>query len=144
MTASRHDATPRSGAWRRLRKILLTLLFVAAVGGLIWSQLPKGVYPTDLSRIGAGRPAVVLAQDPSFVGGMEVMQLLNAVRGDYADRVDFLVAPLAMADAREFARRHDAVDGTVLLFDGAGRLVQSLRLPRSTDELRQALAQLAP
>jgi hypothetical protein len=48
---------------------------------------------------------------------------------------------LAVAHAREFAGRHAAADGTVLLFDGAGRRVRLLHQPQSTDELRQALAQ---
>jgi hypothetical protein len=136
------DETPASAAaWRKARKFVLTTLVATAVGGFIWSQLPSGAYPTDLSRIGSGRPAVVLAQDGNYVGGMAVMELLNAIRGDYAERIDFLVAPLAVADAREFAGRHGAADGTVLLFDASGRRVRLLHQPQTTDELRQALAQ---
>jgi hypothetical protein len=131
----------RAGARPKWQKFLLTLLVLAGVGGFIWSQLPSGSYPTDLSRIGGGRPALVLAQDSNYSGGMAVMELMNEIRGDYAERVEFLVAPLSMADAQAFAGRHAAADGTVLLFAGDGRRVGVLHYPRSAGELRQALSQ---
>ena len=118
----------------------LILLSIVAVALLLWQALPGAGYPTDLSRVGAGRPTLVLAQDNNYVGGAEVMELMNGIRGDYADRVDFLVAHLGMADAQIFASRHGARDGTVLLFAGDGRRVDMLQHPQSADELRQALA----
>lgn len=127
--------------WPKWLKLLLGLLITLTVGGLIWSQLPRGAFPTDLSRIGAGRPAVVLAHDSNYLGGTTVMELLNGIRGEYADRVEFLVAHLGIADAREFASRHGAGDGTVLLFTADGRRVKVLHSPASADEVRQALAQ---
>lgn len=130
----------RAGARPKWQKFLLTLLVLAGVGGFIWSQLPSGSYPTDLSRIGGGRPALVLAQDSNYSGGMAVMELMNEIRGDYAERVEFLVAPLYRADAQAFARRHAATDGTVLLFAGDGRRVGVLHYPRSAGELREALS----
>ena len=131
--------TGRTGIAPGWRKVLFVMLFLGLVGGFVWNQLPSGAYPTDLSRIGAGRPAVVLAHDANYVSGMEVMELMNVVRGDYADRVEFLVAHLGMQDARDFASLHAAGDGTVLLFTGDGRRVSVLHQPRTVDELRQAL-----
>lgn len=130
-----------AGAWPKWRKLLLIVLIALPVASFIWSQLPSGAYPTDLSRIGAGRPAVVLAHDANYAGGMAVMELMNDIRGDYAEQVEFLVAHLGMADAREFASRHAATDGTVLLFAGDGRRVSVMHQPQSTGELRQALSQ---
>ena len=118
----------------------LILLSIVAVALLLWQALPGGAYPTDLSRVGAGRPTLVLAQNNNYVGGAEVMELMNGIRGEYAERVDFLVAHLGMADAQVFAGRHGARDGTVLLFSGDGRCVGMLQQPQSADELRRALA----
>jgi hypothetical protein len=136
------DPTPQparpAARWFKWPLIALAL---AAVATYIWQQLPGAGYPTDLSRIGAGRPALVLAHDANYVSGTEVMALMNGLRGDYAERVDFLVAPLAMAEGRAFAARHAAHDGTVLLFAADGRRVGVLHQPRSAEELRQALAQ---
>lgn len=131
----------RHAAWPRWSKWLLTLLVVAAVGSLIWSQLPRGAYPTDLSRVGAGKPALVLAHDANFAAGMAVMELMNVIRDDYAGEVEFLVAHLGMQDGHAFASRHAARDGSVLLFSADGELVDTLHQPQTVDALRQALAQ---
>jgi hypothetical protein len=125
----------------RWGRLLLIALAVVAVAGLIWRQLPSGTYATDLSRIGAGRPVVVLAQDPNFAGGLAVMELLNKVRGDYAERVEFLVAPLVLPEGRAFGERHAVGDGSVLLFAADGSRVGVLPHPKTTDELRRALNQ---
>ena len=128
-------------AWPRWRKLLLTLLIFVAVGSLIWSQLPRGAYPTDLTRVGAGLPALVLAFDMNYTGGSEVMELMNDIRADYAGRIEFLVANLGMADGQAFADRHAAGDGTGLLFDAAGARIGALHRPRGVNELRHALDQ---
>ena len=69
-----------------LRRLLI-LLAMVAVGGDIWQQLPGAGYPTDLTRVGAGTPTLVLAHDNSYLGGAAVMELMNDLRGDYAGRV---------------------------------------------------------
>ena len=58
----------------------LILLSIVAVALLLWQALPGAAYPTDLSRVGAGRPTLVLAQDNNYVGGAEVMELMNGIR----------------------------------------------------------------
>lgn len=136
-----HPETPSLAQASRWRNRLLTILFIVGVGSFLWSQLPDGGYPTDLSQIGNGRPALVLAHDSNYAGGMAVMYLMSEIRHEYADRVDFVVAHLGLADGQEFARRHGARDGVVLLFTGDGRNVSVLHQPQNVDELRVALNQ---
>jgi hypothetical protein len=124
--------------WRR--RLIVTAAIVAT-GSLIWSQLPKGSYPTDLSRIGQGQAALVLAIDSNYSGGASVMELLNDVRHDFADSVQFLVASLALPNGQAFANQHQASDGMVLLFDAKGQRVAVLHTPKTRDELRKALQQ---
>ncbi len=131
-TPSERTASP----WR---KRLWILAFIAAVGSFVWVQLPDGGYPTDLTRIGAGRPTLVLAHDSNYTGGMTVMALMNEIRHDYADRVDFLVAHLGMADGQAFARRHGVRDGAVVIFSGDGQKLGVIDQPRDTEALRRAL-----
>lgn len=126
----------RSPRWR---KPLLTLLIIAAIGTLVWSQLPRGSYPTDLNLVGEGRPALVLAYDVNYAGGMEVMELMNVVRTEYTDRVQFLVAHLGTPDGQAFANRHRAGDGTVMTFAGDGAHIETFHLPRTHDELRRVI-----
>lgn len=122
--------------WRR--RLIVTGIIVGS-GAFIWSRLPKGSYPTDLSRIGQGQAALVLAMDSNYLAGASVMNLLNDLRHDFADSVQFLVASLALPDGQAFANQHQASDGTVVLFDANGQRVAVLHTPRTQDELRRAL-----
>lgn len=133
-----HPAPPTRAAspWRR-RLIVTGIILVS--GGFIWSRLPKGSYPTDLSPIGQGRPVLVLTMDSDYLAGAAVMHLLNDVRNEFSGSVQFLVASMALENGRAFASQHDAGDGTVVLFDAKGRRVAVLHGPQSQDVLRQAL-----
>jgi hypothetical protein len=123
--------------WRRR---LIIAAATVAVGSFIWSQLPKGSYPTDLSRIGQGQATLVLALDSNYSGGASVMELLNEVRHEFTGSVQFLVASLALPNGRAFADQHRVSDGMVLLFDAQGQRVAVL-IPQNQDELRKALQQ---
>lgn len=137
-----HNATSASTKpLPRWRKLLFWALFLVSIGAFIWGQLPKGGYPTDLSLIGTGRATVVLALDGNYAGGTAVMALLSEIRHEYTDKVDFLVAHLGMADGKEFARRHAAQDGTVILFAGDGSPLRMLHQPQDVGQLRAALSQ---
>jgi hypothetical protein len=127
-----------SSPWRR--RLIVTGVFVA-LGAFAWSQLPEGSYPTDLSRIGQGQAAVVLAMDSHYLEGAAVMHRLHDVRDEFGHSVQFLVASLGQADGQAFAAQHQANDGTVLLFDARGQRVAVLRPPQTQDELRQAVRQ---
>lgn len=127
-----HPVSP----WRR--RLIATAIVVASAV-LIWSQLPKGSYPTDLSRIGQGQAALVLAMDSNYLAGASVMHLLNDVRHDFAESVQFLVASMALPDGQAFAQQHGVNDGMLVLFDAQGRRLAVLPPPQSEAELRQAL-----
>ncbi len=114
-------------------------LIAGLVSALVWSQLPRGPYSTDLARIGQGSPAVVLAYDIQTMGGMEVMAMLDTLRPAYRDRVQFLVAPLGAPDGQAFGQRHRAISGTVVLFSEAGVPVRTIHGPANAAELQQAL-----
>lgn len=128
---------PRLPRWIRP----VTAILLAGFLIFVWSRLPSGAYPTDLTRVGAGRPVLVLALDSNSTRGVAVMDLMNLIRGDYAERVDFVVANLGLADGQDFARRYAAVDGTVVLFAADGRVAAVLQQTKSVEDLRQALDQ---
>jgi hypothetical protein len=129
---------PSSGL-PRLAKWSIYGVIAALVGVLAWSQLPRGPYSTDLARIGQGRPAIVLAYDIQTMGGMEVMAMMDTLRPNYRDRVEFLVAALGAPEGQAFGQRHRAVSGTVVLFSEAGIPVRTLHGPANAAELQQAL-----
>jgi len=134
----KHPTPPdrTSSPWRR--RLIVTGIIVGAVS-FIWSRLPKGSYPTDLSRIGQGQPVLVLAMDSNYLAGASVMNLLNDLRPNYADSVHFLVASLALPNGKAFANQYQVSDGTVVLFDANGQRVALLHAPQTQDELRRAL-----
>ena len=115
------------------------LVFFLAMGVFLWSQLPRGAYPTDLSRIGAGQPALVLAYDINSMGGMEAMRLLDSLRDEYGGRVAFLVADLGVPNGQALAQRHAAASGTVMTFAANGKHLLTLHYPMTTEMLREAL-----
>ena len=133
MTTVQHTGLSRKTKW------LIYLAIAGGVLGLVWSQWPRSPYSTDLARIGQGQPALVLAYDIQSMGGMEVMAMMDELRGDYADRVNFLVAPLGAPHGLAFGQRHEAVNGTVVLFSANGEAVRTLHLPGNTAQLQQAL-----
>ena len=126
----------------RMRKWLITLAITAVVLALVWSQLPRSPYSTELTRIGQGQPALVLAYDIQSMGGMEVMAMMDELRGGYAERIAFLVAPLGAPNGLAFGQQHDAVNGTVVLFSPSGAAVDKMHLPASTEVLQLALDSL--
>ena len=122
-----------------MQKKLIYLLFFVALAALILSQLPRGSYSTDLTLIGNGRPALVLAYDINSMGGMEVMKLMDAVRDDYTDRVEFLIADLGTPQGIQFAKRHNAINGTVMFYSAKGSYVRTIHVPPDTETLRYGL-----
>jgi len=122
-----------------MKKVTITLVILLAAGAFIFSQLPQDIFPTDLSRIGHGVPALVVARDINFAAGAEVMQLISEIRSDYSDRVHFLAVHLGHPDGQSFAQQHGMRDGTVMLFSGDGYLLATLIAPQTTDEILQML-----
>jgi hypothetical protein len=137
MTQKTHMGMPRWGKW------LAYLGVIVAVGALIWSQLPRAAYSTDLTRIGKGRPALVLAYDIQSMGGMTGMGLLDNLRGEYGDRLEFLVAELGVPVGRDFAQQFGAINGTVTLLSGDGTHLRTIHPPIAADMLRQAVEEAA-
>jgi hypothetical protein len=121
-------------------KILITLIIIVGAGALVFTQLPRGAFSTDLSRIGQGTPALVVARDINFLAGAEVMDLLNTLRPEYGERVEFLAAHLGHPEGQAFARRHGMRDATVVVFAADGTRMAILHNPRSQDEVRGALS----
>ncbi len=131
----------RSGP-SRMRKWLIYTAIIGAVLALVWSQLPRSPYPTDLGRIGQGKPALVLAYDIQSMGGMAVMAMMDDLRDEYAERIAFLVAPLGAPHGQAFGSRFGATNGSVVMFSAKGSLVGTVHLPANTAELQKALDSL--
>lgn len=129
---------PASGK-SRWTKALISVAVVVGALALLVTQLPRGAFSTDLSRIGQGSPALVVARDANYLAGGEVMDLINTVRPEYEGRVAFLAAHLGHPDGQAFARRHNMEDAVVVIFDAGGSAATRLIVPQTAEELRAAL-----
>lgn len=129
-------------AFARARKWLIYTAIIVGVLALVWSQLPRSPYPTDLTRIGQGQPTMVLAYDIQSLGGMAVMGMMDELRDEYTDRIVFLVAPLGAPLGQAFGRRFDAENGSVVLFSANGAALSPVYTPQNTAELKDALETL--
>lgn len=121
------------------KQTLITLGVIFVAGAMIIALLPKGGYNSDVSRVGQGMPAVVLAFENYAPASMDAMALFDRVRRDYQDDLLFLVADLGTPRGRAFAEGHRAFSGQVMTFGGDGALVGRGLLESGESGLRERL-----
>lgn len=122
-------------AWRGTLITLAVLGAIIAAGALL---LPRG-FSNDTAQIGRGTPVMVLAHDKDTVYSQRVMEWMNAIRGDYAGRVEFVVVELGSAPDRAFLDQQRIRFATVLLFGPDGSRLATLDNVADEDALRAAL-----
>ncbi len=115
-----------------MRSGLITLAIVAVALAIAATQLPRG-FSDDDSIIGNGTPVVVLVHNKESMLSLNLMTLMNNVRPDFRDQVEFIVVDIATDGGRTFVSNH-RLDGSIMLvlFDGDGRLRGTL--PNIDDE----------
>lgn len=116
----------------------MTLVLLLATGLFVITQLPSG-YSSDLDRIGQGRNAMVLIHDKMSADTLHVMEAVDAIRGDYADDIEFLVADVNTPEGAAFVRQQNANGATILMFAADGRRLQVLHGVLSVEALRMAI-----
>lgn len=98
----------------------LTLLLIVAALAFVVIMLPRG-FSEDLSVIGQGKNVVVVVHDKEGVQSMNLMSMVNKVRGEYADRIEFRVADVNTREGQVFAEKHQASSASLILFARDGR-----------------------
>jgi hypothetical protein len=123
----------------RALQILLAVVVVAATAALVIQQLPRVGYDSDVTRIGQGRPALVLVYENFSPPSMEAMAVFDEIRDDYAERLDFLVADVGSPRGQAFITQHGVRVGQVLTFRGDGSSVRADPLQGGAPALRERL-----
>lgn len=113
----------------------LVLLFV----GIAVVSLPRG-YSDDLSRVGKGQAALVLIRDKNAVNSMELIHVLDNVRGKYAGKVEFLMNDFDTPEGRAFLAAYRVPPITLALFDASGNLVKVLPPPQTAESVQLEIA----
>jgi thioredoxin-like negative regulator of GroEL len=127
----------RTRAWPKLLAIGVIFLAIAIA---IWN-LPQG-YSTDLTLIGKGKPALVQVFDPNQVHSLELMETVNGLRGEYAGKVEFLIADLNREPGRAFAEQQGAKPPALILFASNGVKVTTLSGVQTPEDLKKLLGKL--
>ena len=125
----------QSGA--ALNKLLIAIA-VAGLLSILILLLPKG-FKGDLSLIGNGKFSAVLIFDKNLVGTSQMMELLNDVRSDYEDQVQFLAVDVATPTGQNFIRNERVGILDLLIFGQSGTRQEVISGGLNETQLRSLL-----
>jgi len=104
------------------------------MAALIVLNLPRG-FDTDLSKIGAGKPALVFVYDPNLVVSNKQTGEMDKAREILADELHFLIADVGRPDAQQFMQQYQATPTQLLLFAADGDLLSRSKSLATADQL---------
>lgn len=138
MSSNQEELRRSMPAWL---KILVVTIAVAVTITVLWQLLPRSSFSNDLSRVGQGTPALVMLREVHIMGGEQVMDMMQAVYPEYHERVIFLVVHTGHPDGVAFSETFGIRDGGLVLFDGAGNVIERSGRPESAQALRSLINQ---
>ena len=115
-----------------------SLVALVAIGYLVLMGVGKPI-STDLSVIGQGKPALILAYENYSLAGGDALNRLRQVKSDYDSRLDFVVADLGTPQGLAFANRYQLIDGQAIFLKQDGKPLQVTSIPADERELRRRL-----
>ena len=130
---------PATGGHRWWKRVA-TAAFIAAMLALVVLTLPRG-FDADLTKIGAGKPALVFVYDPNLVVSNKQTREMDKARESLADELHFLVADIGRPDTQQFMRQHKATPTQILLFAADGSLLERTQSLMTTEQLLQLFDQ---
>lgn len=128
---------PRKSALLRLARPLVTLVCLILVATVLWQLLPKSSFSSDLTQVGQGRPALVLMREVQVMGGERVLEQMHTIYPEFEQSMVFLLVHTGNPSGMQFAAEHNVRDADVVLFDGQGRALATIRHPASAAELHR-------
>ena len=123
--------------FKKIAVIACICIVLIGVGFFVILSIGKPI-STDLTVIGQGKPALVLAyQNHSPTG--EALNRLREVREDYDSRLDFLVADMGTPEGVRFIKRFQLSDGHAIFLAENGQPIGVVTIPEDEQELRRLL-----
>ena len=120
----------RRGALRLMRGLAVGVPVVGVAGYFGTAYVQASICEFDLTKIGDGLPSIVQVHDPQCPLCLDLQrQTRRALRSYDSDRYHFLVANVATLDGRLFAQNHGVSNVTLVLLDGTGHHVGTVRGP---------------
>ncbi|MEO0379610.1 MAG: hypothetical protein AAF252_05030 [Pseudomonadota bacterium] len=120
------------------------VLTAAGAGGVgLWAVGSFRAYAAehDLTRVGQGGISIVQVHDPQCPTCTALQKQTRAALRDFDDcGLTYLVADITTPDGAAFARKYRASHVTLLLFDGAGELHETVQGLHQASQLAQTFA----
>ena len=127
---------------KHIRRVATSVALVTIVGVGLTAYKRHYDVTHDLSVIGNGVPTVIQVHDTGCQLCQKLRDNVNAVKGEFSDRIQFRIADIHTAEGRALASRYDVSHVTLLLFDGQGELVKTLHGVREPESLRPSFERL--
>ena len=128
-----------SGSARKIKWAVFAVLILSVA--IVAMNLPRG-FSDDLTRIGKGKPAVVFVRDKNAVESMQLMNVLNDIRGQYAGRAEFLLTDYDTPQGRAFIAASHAAPINLVLFDASGKQLKILAAPQTAASLEKEITSI--
>lgn len=119
--------------------VVIAVLVALAGGGYFLATGAGKPIGTDLSVVGQGKPALVLAYENYSPTGGEALNRLRKVQSDFESRLEFAVADLGTPQGRAFAERYKVNNAYALFLSQDGQPLQVTAIPADEQELRNHL-----
>jgi len=123
-----------------LRNSLITIAIIVVSLVFVISKLPKG-YSDDVSTVGKGTNVALLLHDKNTMTSLDLMGLMDEVRDDYVNQVDFIVVNIDVATPKErvFVQQQQMGNAAILLFSPAGERLKVFMDIRNVGTFRKIL-----
>ena len=133
------QATTESTGFDR-RKLLTYGIGTLGLGAAGWfgvSAVQATAREQDLSRVGQGKPTIVQIHDPTCPMCTQLQRETRKALKCFGEcDLVYLVANVRGDEGRAFAARYNSPHVTLLLFDGAGELQNTIRGVQDSTDLK--------
>ncbi|WP_341368671.1 hypothetical protein [Yoonia sp. BS5-3] len=143
--AAQAEAGPAKAPNRRalLRNGLIGAAVLGVAGFLTASTVMATISEHDLSRVGQGVPMVVQVHDPQCPSCRDLQrETRTALEAFDESELQYVIASLTSTTGAAFAAQYAAPRITLLLFDGAGNLQETINGVHPYTDLQLRFSQL--
>lgn len=141
--AAQSSAAPKSAMSRRSVLGGGAAAATLVLGGGFWGVSSFRTYAAehDLTRVGQGAPTIVQVHDPQCPTCTALQKQTRRALKDFDDcGLSYLVADIKTPEGAAFARKYNVPHVTLLLFDGAGDLKQTVQGMQQSAQLVEVFA----
>ena len=123
-----------------IKKLLIILFTLIVILAFSWVMLPQG-YSTDITKIGKGKPAVIIIYDANNAGSDHLIESFTQVRGEFESQVEFIIVDVNAPGGQDFANTNAVPAPSALFLSREGMRVTVVYPPQEAAELNQIIRQ---